>query len=89
MAFDGICQNPGCRSTTSQSKKQGWHFDHDHITGKFRGILCAPCNLFIGLAKDDTAVLAGAIEYLERSRGISTPRDVHSGFASEHAPSMC
>ena len=39
--------------------------DHDHGTGKVRGILCSNCNVGIGYFKDDPALLASAIEYLK------------------------
>lgn len=38
--------------------------DHDHDTGGIRGILCQPCNMALGLFKDDEEILASAIEYL-------------------------
>ena len=44
---------------------KGWHTDHDHTTGKVRGILCHKCNLMIGLAKDDSSILLAAVKYLE------------------------
>lgn len=40
------------------------HVDHDHTTNEIRGILCVRCNALLGMARDDTAVLAGAIGYL-------------------------
>jgi hypothetical protein len=40
--------------------------DHDHFTGKVRGLLCNNCNSMIGFAKDDTSTLRGAITYLDR-----------------------
>jgi hypothetical protein len=41
--------------------------DHDHNTGKIRGLLCAQCNFMIGLASDDNAILTRAVEYLTKN----------------------
>ena len=38
--------------------------DHDHQTGKVRGILCDPCNRAIGLLKDNPELLGRAQQYL-------------------------
>lgn len=40
--------------------------DHDHETGKWRGLLCDSCNRGIGLLKDSVEVLASAICYLNK-----------------------
>lgn len=40
--------------------------DHDHRTGRVRGILCEPCNGSIGLFHDDPKIIRKAIEYLVR-----------------------
>ena len=50
---------------TAAPPKQGWHTDHDHSTGQVRGILCQHCNVGIGYLKDDPAILANAISYLQ------------------------
>jgi len=38
--------------------------DHDHTSGKVRGLLCQACNQGLGFFKDHPNLLADAIEYL-------------------------
>jgi Recombination endonuclease VII len=38
--------------------------DHDHKTGKVRGLLCSKCNLAVGLLDDDVERAQGLVEYL-------------------------
>ncbi len=40
--------------------------DHDHKTGKIRGLLCRKCNLGLGLFKDNETSLQTAISYLQK-----------------------
>ncbi len=47
------------------NKKIRSPIDHNHKTGKVRGILCNNCNILIGLSKDNPYVLINAIRYLE------------------------
>jgi len=42
--------------------------DHDHVTGKFRGLLCSKCNRGIGLFEDNIDNLFNAIEYIKKSK---------------------
>ena len=55
----GICGNP-CAT------KRSLAIDHDHRTGKVRGLLCQKCNHGIGLFHDNPSRLRQAADYLER-----------------------
>lgn len=72
--FDEILSKQGgccaiCR--TDKPNGPGKHFfvDHNHITGRVRGLLCANCNFVIGHAGDDKEVLRAAIAYLQNVAG--------------------
>lgn len=41
--------------------------DHNHETGKVRGLLCAGCNQALGLLKDSPSSARSAAEYLEKN----------------------
>lgn len=48
--------------------------DHDHATGKIRGLLCTRCNFGLGNLKDDVSLLNKAIIYLQNaSSDAATP----------------
>lgn len=40
--------------------------DHDHVTGKVRGLLCHGCNLGIGNLQDNPEILTKAAKYLRK-----------------------
>jgi len=45
-------------------KKEKFHIDHNHKTGKVRGILCFKCNVAIGHLNDDIKLVKKALRYL-------------------------
>lgn len=55
---DGLCSI--CRNHEDKL-----HIDHDHTTGRVRGLLCENCNKGIGFLNDDVETLHSAIDYLE------------------------
>lgn len=55
----------GCKAT----KAVPFDVDHDHITGKVRGLLCQPCNSGIGVLGDNQSGLERALAYLKVSSG--------------------
>jgi hypothetical protein len=56
-----------------KDKDEQLSIDHNHSTGRIRGLLCGDCNRGLGLFKDNIATLKSAIEYLQRYPPESDP----------------
>jgi hypothetical protein len=59
---NGVCAICGCTETR---KLKYLHIDHNHSTGKVRGLLCVNCNIGIGNFKENINFMKSAIKYLE------------------------
>ena len=53
-----------CGTSEFQGQGKSAHVDHDHITGKVRGLLCHHCNTALGAFGDSPEILLEAITYL-------------------------
>jgi hypothetical protein len=62
---NGVCAI--CGKSRSEIKSN-LVVDHDHKTGKVRGLLCVQCNTSLGNLKDNTDLLKKAAEYLENHK---------------------
>jgi Recombination endonuclease VII len=43
------------------------NIDHDHRTGRVRGLICRSCNMGLGNFKDNLQLLRSAVRYLEET----------------------
>jgi len=70
VEFDALIEKQEGRcaicSTDTPGGKGNWHVDHDHDSGRIRGLLCHHCNLMLGNSGDDPERLRAGAEYLER-----------------------
>ena len=62
-------QGSACAICKGESSgKGGFHVDHDHSSGKVRGLLCYRCNIVLGMMAESPDRLRAAAEYLERTK---------------------
>jgi sulfur transfer complex TusBCD TusB component (DsrH family) len=71
LAQNGVCAlcgKPETKISHKSHKVLPLAIDHDHKTGKIRGLLCDDCNVMLGRAKDEAEVLRKAANYIEQNR---------------------
>lgn len=61
----GICQRPETARHQNSGRIRELSIDHDHETGKTRGLLCRSCNLALGNLNDSIPLLLAAVDYLK------------------------
>lgn len=75
--WDALVERQGNRCAICRTDKPGgrgerWHTDHDHETGKVRGLLCHRCNMGVGFFMNDPEIMEAAARYIIAARkGLS------------------
>lgn len=68
------CEICGCQFIQDSKGLLKASVDHNHKTGKIRGIICNTCNLTLGRVKEDVSILYKMIQYLEKYESSETLR---------------
>jgi hypothetical protein len=58
----GVCAI--CKKPEYDARQRRLSVDHDHETGRVRGLLCARCNRALGMFNDNPELLRSAARYL-------------------------
>lgn len=80
-----ICGEPETR--IHRGSLASFSVDHDHETGKVRGLLCGTCNHGLGYFRDDVELMKNAIEYLNYN-GSKPKRKKHDAQMVSKATSQ-
>jgi len=63
-----VSQDGKCDICGQHPSKKSLCVDHDHKTGKVRGLLCDKCNTGIGNLEDNITYLKNSIKYLKKHK---------------------
>ena len=61
----GLCAI--CGTDSPKGRRDSWHIDHNHDTGKVRGLLCWLCNSGLGKFRDNFELLTKAANYIKEN----------------------
>lgn len=65
------------------------HVDHEHSSGRIRGLLCSNCNLAIGHFKDNWRVILRGARYVkDGGTGVSVPATPRDHTAEEFSAAI-
>ena len=66
LAYLYAAQNHVCAVCGDPPEGRSLSIDHDHETGRVRGLLCHHCNVALGHVRDDPERLMALVAYLLR-----------------------
>jgi hypothetical protein len=56
-----------CKIDASELNR-GLFVDHDHVTGKVRGLLCHRCNVVLGFIKENDGLIPAFADYINKHK---------------------
>lgn len=68
VAQGGVCAICGGKAYRD-GRESRLHIDHNHETGRIRGLLCFRCNSTLGRVEDSLELIEKIVGYLEEDRG--------------------
>lgn len=72
-----ICRQPAYTGTGDRELS----IDHDHITGKVRGLLCTHCNTALGMLRDNPHVILRALAYSLKNNPFHSIDSIIEGWS--------
>jgi hypothetical protein len=61
-----VVQDYGCAICHRKEGTRPLHVDHDHGTGKVRGLLCHQCNWYLGTIESGPNILSNFLSYIDK-----------------------
>jgi Recombination endonuclease VII len=76
----GLCAICGKPETNKDKygKIKNLNMDHNHVTNKFRALLCFSCNTTLGQINEDVTILEKLIIYIQKHNANSSESPIHS-----------
>lgn len=75
-----------CETTSPGGKGKRFYVDHNHSTGKVRGMLCNKCNTAIGLLGDNPSTIIKASCYLMNGGFIDIKHGIDRAYTNTSKP---